>query len=182
MGRFKHLVDTNAGMEGFRAKYHILQGVALQYCPPDQIDFDRREGEVVILMIAFIEGGMTLPMGRVTRDHLINHRSTLFFSFPWSMGSSPSTSCFSIIFVFHSFPIVITLYWTGFFSLDVFADKRHVAPRHSLINVPGLNKVLKSEIWDLREWWQTVISRPSDLGLCAPLGRIPRSRQRDKSR
>ena len=25
-------------------------------------------------MIAFIEGGMTLPMGRVTRDYLINHR------------------------------------------------------------------------------------------------------------
>ena len=25
-------------------------------------------------MIAFIEGGMTLPIGRVTRDYLINHR------------------------------------------------------------------------------------------------------------
>ena len=82
MGRFKHLVDTDVSMEGFRAKYHIPQGVALQYYPPDQIDFDRREEEVVIPMIAFIEGGMTLPMVRVTRDHLINHRSTLFFSFP----------------------------------------------------------------------------------------------------
>ena len=29
--------------------------------------------EVVIPMIAFIEGGMTLPMGRVTRDYLRNH-------------------------------------------------------------------------------------------------------------
>ena len=66
MGRFKHLVDTDAGMEGFRAKYHIPQGVALWYCPSDRIDFDRREKEVVIPMIAFIEGGMTLPMGRVT--------------------------------------------------------------------------------------------------------------------
>ena len=27
-------------------------------------------------MIAFLEGGMTLPMGRVTRDYLINHRLT----------------------------------------------------------------------------------------------------------
>ena len=27
-------------------------------------------------MIAFIEGGMTLPMGRVTKDYLINHRLT----------------------------------------------------------------------------------------------------------
>ena len=25
-------------------------------------------------MIAFIEGGMTLPMGRITRDYLLNHR------------------------------------------------------------------------------------------------------------
>ena len=31
-------------------------------------------GEVTIPMIAFIEGGMTLPMGRITRDYLRNHR------------------------------------------------------------------------------------------------------------
>ena len=74
MGRFKHLVDSPAGMEGFRAKYHIPQGVALWYCVLDQIVIDRKEGEVVIPMIAFIEGGMTLPMGKVTRDYLINHR------------------------------------------------------------------------------------------------------------
>ena len=60
MDRFKHLVDYDAGMEGFRAKYHILQGVALQYCAPNQIVTHREEGEVVIPMIAFIEGGMTL--------------------------------------------------------------------------------------------------------------------------
>ena len=34
----------------------------------------RERGEVVIPMIAFIEGGMTLPMGRITRDYLLNHR------------------------------------------------------------------------------------------------------------
>ena len=61
-------------MEGFKAKYHISQGVALCYCPLGQIDFDREEGEVVIPMITFIEGGMTLPMGRVIRDYLINYR------------------------------------------------------------------------------------------------------------
>ena len=63
MGRFKHLVDSDANMEGFRAKYHIPQGVALQYCALDQIVTNREEGEVVISMIAFIEGGMTLPIG-----------------------------------------------------------------------------------------------------------------------
>ena len=74
MGRFKHLVDSLAGMEGFKAKYHIPQGVALRYCPPDWIVTDREEREVVIPMITFIEGGMTLPMDKVTRDYLINHR------------------------------------------------------------------------------------------------------------
>ena len=61
-------------MEGFKAKYHIPQGVALRYCAPDWIVTNRKEGEVVIPMITFIEGGMMLPMGRVTRDYLINHR------------------------------------------------------------------------------------------------------------
>ena len=74
MGRFKHLVDSPAGIEGFRVKYYIPQGVGLQYCAPDQVLTDRWEGEVVIPMIAFIEGGMTLPMGRITRDYLLNHR------------------------------------------------------------------------------------------------------------
>ena len=31
-------------------------------------------GEVIIPMIAFIEGGMTIPMGRITRYYLRNHR------------------------------------------------------------------------------------------------------------
>ena len=74
MGRFKHLVDSPAVIEGFRAKYHIPQGVGLQYCPPDRILTNREEGEVVIPMIAFIEGGMTLLMGRITKDYLFNHK------------------------------------------------------------------------------------------------------------
>jgi len=61
-------------MSVWRVSGYLSQGVALQYCPPDQILTNRREGEVVILMIAFIEGGMILPMGRVTRDYLFNHR------------------------------------------------------------------------------------------------------------
>ena len=31
---------------------------------------ERKTGEVVILMIAFIEGGMTIPMGTLTRNFL----------------------------------------------------------------------------------------------------------------
>ena len=74
MGRFKHLVDSPTGIKGFRAKYHISQEVALRYCAPDRIVTDRREEEVVIPMITFIEEGMTFPMGRVTRDYLLHHR------------------------------------------------------------------------------------------------------------
>ena len=74
MGRFKHLVNSLASMKGFRAKYLIPQGVALRYCPLGRIVIDGKEGEVVIPMISFIEGGMTLSMGRVNRDYLINHK------------------------------------------------------------------------------------------------------------
>ena len=34
----------------------------------------RSVGEIVIPMIVYIEGGMRIPMGRVTRDLLIAHR------------------------------------------------------------------------------------------------------------
>ena len=74
MGRFKHLADTPADMEGFRTKYHITPGVGLQYCPLDRVLTDREVGEVVIPMIASIKGGMTLPIGRITRNYLLNHR------------------------------------------------------------------------------------------------------------
>ena len=77
MGRFKYLIDTPAAMEAFRAKYRIPQGVVLQYCPPKGVLTDRDVGQVVIPMIAFIEGEMTLPMHRITRDYLFNHRLTL---------------------------------------------------------------------------------------------------------
>ena len=74
MGRFKHLVDSLAKIETFKARYHIPQEVTLRYYSPEQIVLHREEGEVIIPMIAFIEGGMTLPMGRITQDYLINHR------------------------------------------------------------------------------------------------------------
>ena len=77
MGTFKLLVDSPAGMKGFRAKYHIPQGVVLEYCSLDRVHTDREVGQVVIPMIAFIDGGMSLSMGRITRDYLLNHRLTL---------------------------------------------------------------------------------------------------------
>ena len=74
MGRFKYLVDSPALIEIFKDKYHIPQEISLRYCPPEGLAFDREVGEVIIPMIAFMEGGMTLPMDRITRDYLRNHR------------------------------------------------------------------------------------------------------------
>ena len=74
MGRFASLVDSPSKIKLFKEKYHIPQEIGLRYCSTDQIVTNREGGEVIISMIAFIEGGMTLPMGRITRDYLINHK------------------------------------------------------------------------------------------------------------
>ena len=63
-------------MEAFRVRYRIPQRVILEYCPFDRVLTDRDVGQVANLMITFIEGGMTLPMRRITRDYLLNHRLT----------------------------------------------------------------------------------------------------------
>ena len=46
----------------------------MRYCSPEGLAFDREVGEVIIPMIAFIEGGMTISMNRITRNYLRNHR------------------------------------------------------------------------------------------------------------
>ena len=74
MGKFAYLVDSPEKIESFKAQYRILQEVSIRYCQQEEWHAQRQEGEVVIPMIAFIEVGMRIPMGRVTRDYLIAHR------------------------------------------------------------------------------------------------------------
>ena len=74
MGRFQRLVKNLALIELFKEKYHIPQEVSIQYCSTEGLAFDREVGEVTIPMIAFIEEGMTIPIGRITRDYLHAHR------------------------------------------------------------------------------------------------------------
>ena len=74
MGRFQRLVKNPALIKLFKEKYHISQEVSIRYYSPEGLAFDREVGEVTIPMIAFIEGGMTIPMGRITRDYLRAHR------------------------------------------------------------------------------------------------------------
>ena len=74
MGRFERLVKNPALIELFKKKYHIPQEVSIRYCSPKGLAFDREVGEVTIPMIAFIEGGMTMPMSRITKDYLRAHK------------------------------------------------------------------------------------------------------------
>ena len=70
MGKFKHLVESKEDRERFRAKYRIPPTVGMRYAAQGEWVDVRKEGEVVIPMIAFIEGGMTIPMGNITRNYL----------------------------------------------------------------------------------------------------------------
>ena len=76
IGRFKCLVESEEGMASFRAQYRIFPNINLRYCEEGEWFERRRESEVVIPMIAFIEGGMRILMGRVMKDYLRFYRLT----------------------------------------------------------------------------------------------------------
>ena len=77
MGRFKYLVDFKEGMKSFRIKYNIPPYVGVRYAAQGEWFDERKTGEVVIPIIAFIEGGMTIPMGTLTRNFLRFFRLSL---------------------------------------------------------------------------------------------------------
>ena len=67
MGRYAKLVDTTKARATFKAQYRIPNNVEIQhYEEGEWLVFNRPSKSVVIPMIAFIEGEMELPMGRVT--------------------------------------------------------------------------------------------------------------------
>ena len=70
MGRFKHLVDSEEGIKSFRTKYNIHPHVGVRYAAQGEWFDERKTGKVVIPMIAFIEGGMTILMGTLTKNFL----------------------------------------------------------------------------------------------------------------
>ena len=70
MGRFKKLVELEEAMEKYVADYKIPCNVGLRYCKEGDWHIIRREGEVVIPIIAFLEGGIRLPIRPVVRDYL----------------------------------------------------------------------------------------------------------------
>ena len=70
MGKFKSLVESEEGMRSFRAKYRIPPTVGMRYAAPGEWVDARKTGEVVIPMIAFVVGGITIPMGTITRNYI----------------------------------------------------------------------------------------------------------------
>ena len=74
MGRFKRLVESEKVMEKFIADHKILSNVGLRYCKEGEWHFMRQGGKIVIPIIAFLEGGMRIPMGSVMKDYLRHFR------------------------------------------------------------------------------------------------------------
>ena len=75
MSRYIKLVDTPEAKATFRAQYRIPNSVEIQhYEYGEWLVMNKPPKSVVIPMIAFIEGEMELPVGRVTRDYLLNFR------------------------------------------------------------------------------------------------------------
>ena len=74
MGRYKSLVESEEGIESFKARYRIPPRVGIRYCKEGEWHEKRKKGEVVILMISFIERGMRIPMGTITKDYFRAHK------------------------------------------------------------------------------------------------------------
>ena len=70
MGQFFCLIDTPGHREDFKRHYRIPKNVSIVHYSLGEWHEKRPTEAVVISMIAFIEGGMRIPMGRVTRDFL----------------------------------------------------------------------------------------------------------------
>ena len=63
MVKLRKLVETEETMEKFIVDYRIPPNVSLRYCKEGEWHLKRRTGEVVIPLLAFIEGGCENPYG-----------------------------------------------------------------------------------------------------------------------
>ena len=60
-GKFCCQIESEESMRNFRSKYRIPSTVGMRYTAQGEWADARQIGEVVIPMIAFTEGGMTIP-------------------------------------------------------------------------------------------------------------------------
>jgi len=66
---------------------------------------------------------------------------------PYGRGFSPLVLFLFFFLTLRLLLMIISIGLTMISSSDIFADKRHVAPRLSLVNVLALNKLLRLEIF-----------------------------------
>ena len=74
MGKLKKLVEIEEAMEKFIDDYRIPPNMGLRYYEEGEWHFRKETGKVVIPILAFIEGGVRIPMGPVMRDYLRHFR------------------------------------------------------------------------------------------------------------
>ena len=63
---FSHLLDTEAALANFRARFVVPNDVEVAYCHEDNIALERRPYVVFIPLMAILEGAVRFPV-----DHLI---------------------------------------------------------------------------------------------------------------
>ena len=68
MGRFFYLVDTPEHREEFKRHNRIPNNISIVHHSLGEWHEKRNTEAVIISMIAFIDRGMRIPIGRVTRD------------------------------------------------------------------------------------------------------------------
>ena len=165
MGRFERLVKTPALIEIFKEKYHIPQEVSIRYCSTEGFAFDREVGEVIIPMIAFIEGGMTIPMGRIMRDYLRAHKfcpqqcAPNFFRVLGAIGAMDRHLGLRLTWydVAHLYEGHIEA-WAGFYL----KSRSNVVKLISCI--PKSNKWMKDDFLIVSSLWSDGLPCPTKLG------------------
>ena len=70
MGRFFSLVNTPKQKEEFKKQYKIPSDVTIEHCNLGEWHEKRPSGAVAIPIIAFLERGVRILMGKVTKDFL----------------------------------------------------------------------------------------------------------------
>ena len=74
MVKLRKLVETEETMEKFIADYRIPPNVSLRHYKVGEWHLQRRMSEVVIPILAFVEGGIRIPMGPVMKSYLKHFR------------------------------------------------------------------------------------------------------------
>lgn len=62
------MVDTPERLDEFRRVYEILDDIGVSYCPESEVEFLRGKERVIIPLVAFVEGGVRIPMSRLSTN------------------------------------------------------------------------------------------------------------------